>query len=211
MEEEDSKDKEKKEIDKLKFEAAKSAARRKFTDQDSEKVKVAKVVPSPQKSSEPRSAAGQVDQNLSAPQTSIQQSFLISSQPQTVSPSLNRQRGDSVPEIQISFGRPSTIPTGFVSLLQQSPVTYDNRPGSSVAVCGPVARISPAIQRPGLAMSGPVARIDHGNVQMYRGADRSEIRSCDFRSGQIRPMTHSVVGYPQTENSGIFEETNPDG
>ena len=181
---EDSKEKEKKEIETLKVEATKSKSRRKFLEQDKEMVKVAKVVPSPQQSLETRSRSklgqGQSDPVLSAQEPSAQQLMPVSGVTQTVSNAtqMGLPRVPLTPNIIAVVDRPNPAPRGFVSLLQQSP-----RPG--LAGGGPVARINPTSPEAGLATAGPGARISNENVQIWSGADGSEIRSCDIRPGQI--------------------------
>ena len=197
---EDSKEKEKKEIEKLRVEATKNKGHRKFLDQEKEKVKVAKIVPSPQKSLETRSRSqsGQGQLDLSVPQQD-----LISSQTQMILPLENRQKGASLtPNIIAVVDRPSSSPRGFVSLLQQNP-------GPGFAGSGPVARINPTSPGTGLATSGPGARIGHGNVQIWSGADGSEIRSCDFRPGQIGHGTLPVVS-SSSETLNTFGGRSPE-
>ena len=196
---EDSEEKEKKEIETLKVEATKSKSRRKFLEQDKEMVKVAKVVPSPQRSLETRSRSkigqGQSDPVLSEP--SAQQLMPVSgvTQPVSNATQMGLPRVPLTPNIIAVVDRPSPTPRGFVSLLQRSP-----RPG--LAGSGPEARINPTSPDTGLATAGPGARISNENVQIWSGTDGSEIRSCDIRPGLIRQELHSV-------SNDTFEERSP--
>ena len=206
---EDSKEKEEEEIENLKVEARKTRSRRKFLDQDKEMVKVAKVVPSPQRSLETRSASSETrPRTLSDPHqsqpvpgpsdqaSSVQQPMTVSGETQMGSPRLQL-----TPSI-IVVDRPSPAPRGFVSLLQQSP-----RLG--LASSGPVARINPTSPATGLATTGPGTRIDNENVQIWSGADGSEIRSCDIRPRQIGHELQSISNV-RPEASNTFEGRSPE-
>ena len=174
---EEGNEKEKKEIEKLKVEAAKSSARQRFIDQDHLQVKVAKVVPSPQKS--PESKLEQLDTsfsvNRSPQQTSGQQSVMMSPLSHTVSSGSQRTpTGISYPIISVvdrQTTTPSHTPSGFVSLLQQTPVEQNRSPG----------------QR--LAESSPGPRIGQMEFGGRGGSDRPEMRTFDFAAGQLRAVT----------------------
>lgn len=177
---EDTEEKEQKEIQKLKAEAVKSSARQRFIEQDHEKIKIAKIVPSPQRPVETRSGSDletvsrseQLDPSLnrSPQQISRQNPTVPSIFPRTVS-SVHRPENISYStDIITDVDQLNSNPRGFISLLQQSSVGYENRSTG---------------QR--LAESGPGTRITNTDFQIRSPGDSSEIRSYGVVTGQVRP------------------------
>ena len=124
---EGSNEKEEKEIEKLRAESLRRSARRKFIDKDSTQVKVAKVVPSPQRSPEsnPQQHGSYVDPHRTQQLTSSNQSVMMSSLGllQTVTSGSHQQASNTIspqPSMVmsslsqvVSSGSPQQTPTGI--------------------------------------------------------------------------------------------------